>query len=180
MPVIEEALKQHTIKKETAAGFGGTVHDFAEKFAKYKLGLGELPEIKIDWPSEVTQGVNAFLSFFNANNVKFLEVERLVYSKEFGFCGIFDVLAEVNGELCLIDYKTSKSGHFPEYKAQIAAYKCAYTEETGVAIKKLIILHFSKDTGEFEIIDTTNSYEKDLKSFIACLTVKKWLKEIDK
>src|SRR3990167_5341572 len=66
LPVIEEALKQHTIKKETAAGFGGTVHDFAEKFAKYKLGLGELPEIKIDWPSEVTQGVNAFLSFFNA------------------------------------------------------------------------------------------------------------------
>jgi ATP-dependent exoDNAse (exonuclease V) beta subunit len=56
--------------------------------------------------------VLAFLKWKTDNDVEFLEVERLVYSKQYEYVGRFDLIAKVNGKKMLIDYKTSK-GFYP-------------------------------------------------------------------
>jgi ATP-dependent exoDNAse (exonuclease V) beta subunit len=100
---IIEACQQHKVKKKEACDIGTMVHNRAEAYAK-----GENPELPTD--EKVKNGVLAFLKWKTDNQVEFLEVERLVYSKKYEYVGRFDLIARVNGKKMLIDYKTSK--HF--------------------------------------------------------------------
>lgn len=177
LPIIDESLKQHEIKKQAAADTGSLVHAFAESFAKYKLGQGEQPIIDENWEENVGNGVMAFLDWFNENKVEFIETEKLLYSKKYQYVGTTDVVAKVNGEITIIDYKTSK-GIYSEQYYQLAAYWGAYEEETGKALNSGAILHFDKETGKptFKTIER-EELQKDFETFLACLTVKKREKE---
>ena len=42
-----------------------------------------------------------------------------------------------------------------------------------------MIIRFGKNTGDFEVVEL-EGYEADKKTFLACLTIKKRLKEIKK
>ena len=54
-------------------------------------------------------------------------VEQTVWSLEHGYAGTLDLLARVNGEVTLIDFKTSKA-IYAEYDLQSAAYQHALEE----------------------------------------------------
>ena len=75
-------------------------------------------------------------------------LEGSLYSKELGVAGTVDCIAEYEGELAVIDFKTSKAPKPREwidgYFVQAAAYACMYYELTGVAVKKLVIIRGSK------------------------------------
>ena len=179
-PVIEEALRQHQVKKEEAASIGSQTHEYAEKFGMSILNGQDLPEIDPDSDEKVKNGIDAFLQWFNAHNVKFKATERMLYSEENGYVGLTDAIAIVDGKNTLIDYKTSK-GIYSEYRYQIAAYCAAYEEETGDKLDQALIAHFNKDTGEFDtLVLTREDIEKDFKVFLACLEVKKREKELSK
>lgn len=177
LPIIDEALKQHEIKKQAAADTGSLVHAFAESFARYKLGQGEQPVIDENWEENVGNGVMAFLDWFNENKVEFIETEKFLYSKKYDYVGTTDVVAKVNDEIVIIDYKTSK-GIYSEQYYQLAAYWGAYEEETKLQLNRGAILHFDKETGKptFKIIER-EELQKDFETFLACLTVKKREKE---
>ena len=180
---IIEGSKQHTKFLKKAGDLGTQVHDWCEQFAKAKMNKTELPKIDKTFPKEVILGINAFLDWYNKNKVKFIEIERLVYSKKYDYCGFFDVLAKVNGKICLIDYKTYKENPdyefkgYPEHKFQVAGYIEAYEEETKKSIDKGTILYFDKITGKFKEMDCGNLKEHR-KTFLACLKVKKALVKI--
>ena len=181
-PVIEEALKQHTIKKEEAASLGSMVHDFCEQFSKFKSGKSLVcPEITADMPEGVVKGINAFLEWFMGHDVKFLESERLVFSRTNEFVGMLDAIAMVDGKKMLIDYKTSKNV-YNEHYYQVAGYKLAYEEEMGKNIEGCTILHFNKETGVFgdPIQRTQEDFEADAPVFLSLLTVKEREKELAK
>lgn len=182
LPVIDEAGRQHQIKKETAATAGSAVHKFAELYAQAKINSTPTPEIPEDESEQVINGIMAFLDWYSGNKVKFLETERLVYSRQYGFVGILDVVAEVNGSKILLDYKTAK-GIYTEMHYQLAGYRGAYDEEMdyikGDKLQGGMILHFNKETGEFAT--KTFDYEdhlKDYDTFLACLKVKQREKEL--
>ena len=168
--VIEEACKQHILRKEKAATIGTLVHSWCEKYAN-----GE----KLPMPKNknVLNGVIAFLKFAEEHKVKFIATEKLVYSKKHGFVGLMDVVYKEKGKLVAGDFKTSKSGHYPEYKFQLSAYRGADEEESKVKYDRSVILHFDKENGEFEAIEC-EEHEKDYKAFLACLDIKKRLKEL--
>ena len=71
-------------------------------------------------------------------------LEGSLYSKELGVAGTVDCIAEYEGELSVIDFKTSKAPKPREwidgYFVQAAAYACMYYELTGIAVKKLVII----------------------------------------
>ena len=71
-------------------------------------------------------------------------LEGSLYSKELGVAGTVDCIAEYEGELAVIDFKTSKAPKPREwidgYFVQAAAYACMYYELTGIAVKKLVII----------------------------------------
>jgi len=128
--IVDEALKQHTIKKDQAADIGSLVHAFAQSFAESKLHGTPTPEIPTDGDPKMIAGINAFLDWYIKHDVKFVDVEKVVYSKQHGYCGIFDAVAIVNGKKVIIDYKTSKRV-YNDHRYQIAGYRGAYEEEHG-------------------------------------------------
>lgn len=169
--VIEEACRQHQLRKEKAATIGSLVHDWAEKYINKEKPA--MPKNK-----NVLNGVIAFLKWVEYHKVKFIASEQMVYSRRKDYVGLFDALVKIKGKLCLIDFKTSK-GIYPEYRFQLAGYRYAYEEEHGKVIDKNIIAHFDKETGEFQTV-VCEDYEKDVKAFLGCLEIKKRLKQIDK
>ena len=83
----------------------------------------------------------------NINNIYALESS--LYSKQLGIAGTVDCIAEYNGELAVIDFKTSKKPKPKEwiehYFVQCAAYACMFYEVTGIPVKKLVILMACED-----------------------------------
>lgn len=76
------------------------------------------------------------------NNIYALEGS--LYSKQLGIAGTVDCIAEYDGELAIIDFKTSKKPKPREwiehYFVQCMAYGCMLYEITGIMVKKLVII----------------------------------------
>ena len=83
-------------------------------------------------------------------------IEQALFSKQLGVAGTVDCIAEFDGELAVIDFKTSKKPK-PEkwiqhYYVQCAAYACMLFEMTGIIVKKFVII-MSCENGEVEIYE---------------------------
>lgn len=179
LPVIDEAAKQHAVKKEEAASIGDMVHAYAESTAMACIHNRQIPDIPGDADPRLVAGINAFLNWYVSNEVKFVHAEKIVYSRSHGYVGIVDAIAQVNGRLMLIDYKTSKSV-YNEHRYQVAGYRQAYEEEHG-PLDGTLILHFDKETGECGVHELTDDdHRKDLPAFLACYALKKREKELSK
>ena len=99
-------------------------------------------------------------------------LEGSLYSKQLGIAGTVDCIAEYNGELSIIDFKTSKKPKPREwvehYFVQAMAYGCMFYELTGISIKKLVII-MACENGEcivYEEYDKTK-YIKLLQKYIS-------------
>ena len=133
----EEANK---INKQ-ATSRGTDLHSLVEN---YLYNIPELPKV---------QPLSEFLfkiaksQIDNIDNIHALESS--LYSKVLGIAGTVDCIAEYNGELAIIDFKTSKKAKPKEwiehYFVQCAAYACMFYEITGIAVKKLVILMACED-----------------------------------
>ena len=95
-------------------------------------------------------------------------LEGSLYSKQLGIAGTVDCIAEYNGELSIIDFKTSKKPKPREwvehYFVQAMAYGCMFYELTGIAIKKLVII-MACENGECVVYE-----EYDKEKYIKLLT----------
>jgi len=100
------------------------------------------------------------------NNIYALEGS--LYSKQLGVAGTVDCIAEYNGELAIIDFKTSKKPKPREwiehYFVQCMAYGCMLYELTGISVKKLVII-MSCENGECVVYE-----ERDKSKYIKLLT----------
>jgi genome maintenance exonuclease 1 len=94
-------------------------------------------------------------------------LEGALYSKELGIAGTVDCIAEYDGELAIIDFKTSKKPKPREwiehYFVQCMAYGCMLYELTGVSVKKLVII-MACENGECVIYE-----ERDKAKYIKLL-----------
>lgn len=132
--MVIEACGLHEVRKQEASDIGTEIHDWAEQYIKHKLKqkgsdgkvtpMSEMPEKK-----EVQIGVTAFLDWEKERKVKFVSTERVVYSKKHDFIGKMDIEAIVDGDLCLVDLKSS-NGLYNSVNMQTAAYVKADEEES--------------------------------------------------
>ena len=119
-----------------ATSRGTDMHTLTEYFLKNQ-----------DLPSDVLP-ISEFLfkiakaELNRINNIHALEGS--LYSKQLGIAGTVDCIAEYNGELAIIDFKTSKKPKPREwiehYFVQCMAYACMLYEVTGIMVKKLVII----------------------------------------
>ena len=76
------------------------------------------------------------------DNIHF--VEPFLYSNHLGMAGQCDCIAEFDGKLSVIDFKTSrrlkKHEQISNYFAQCAAYAVMYEELTGISINRTVVL----------------------------------------
>ena len=100
------------------------------------------------------------------NNIHALESS--LYSLKLGVAGTVDCIAEYDGELAIIDFKTSKKPKpkkwIEHYFVQCAAYACMLYELTGIAVKKFVIIMSCED-GECVVYE-----EYDKRKYIKLLS----------
>jgi hypothetical protein len=178
---IEIACKLHTKRKKEAADLGTQVHEWAEKYIKAKVK--ERPDIPMPKNERVLNGVLAFLKWVNEHRVKFLESERIIYSRKNKFIGTMDCVFTMGDEKHKIihvgDFKTS-SGIYDEMIFQVTAYEDAYREETGAECGDKYILRFDKETAEFEPYRIlAEDHKKDIAAFLGLMAAKKRLVELE-
>ena len=89
-------------------------------------------------------------------------IERTLYSEYFGIAGRVDCIAEYDGELAVIDFKTSDKikpeSWLENYFVQETAYACMYYEMTEIPVKKLITI-MTTPSGEVKVFDKRNKDE---------------------
>lgn len=109
------------------------------------------------------------------NNIYALEGS--LYSQYLGVAGTVDCIAEFDGELSIIDFKTSKQPKprdwIDGYFVQCCAYACMLHELTGLSVKKFVII-MTCENGEVEVYE-----EYDKVKYIKLLTqyIKKFVND---
>lgn len=90
----------------------------------------------------------------NINNIHALEAP--LYSDYLGLAGRVDCIAEYNGELAIVDFKTSakqkKEEWIEGYFVQCIAYAYMYYERTNIEVDKIVIIQACSD-GEVQIFE---------------------------
>ena len=116
---------------------GTSLHNLCESYIKNEEGFlqGELPYI-----AELFHTIEPILE--RIDNVQ--GVELALYSDQFGVAGRTDLIAEFDGKLSIIDYKTSnrtkKKEWCESYFAQGAFYAVAYEELTKIPVSQVVII----------------------------------------
>lgn len=85
----------------------------------------------------------AFEKWLEDNDVKVIENEKTVQSEKYKYAGTLDMLAEINGDLTVIDFKTGKD-LYPEVHLQLSAYKRA-CEESGHDVEETMAVLLNED-----------------------------------
>lgn len=148
--IFESSRIAHVKKKIDAGNYGTFMHDWIEKYIQN--GDNNLPVAPI-----LRESVNNFILWVKKNNVKFLVSEQIIFSKKYEYAGKLDTICMINGELYLIDWKTSNGIYPLEMGAQLAAYKLAREEEFGEEYKGIGIVRIDKVDGSLQIWKTENT-----------------------
>lgn len=93
--------------------------------------------------------------------------EQSLWSFQIGIAGSVDCIAEFDGELSIIDFKTSAKPKprewIEDYFVQCAAYACMLYEMKGIMVKKFVII-MTCENGEVEVYE-----ERDKRKYISLL-----------
>ncbi|MET9959318.1 hypothetical protein ABZ128_09550 [Streptomyces sp. NPDC006326] len=115
---IDYLKNAHRRTSKAAADLGSTAHDLFERQARGEVI--KLRHVHVD----VKPHVQWFDQFLQEIQPKFLHMEETVWSDTYGYAGSFDAIAEVDGEVVVLDWKTSKSV-YDSVALQLSAYRYA-------------------------------------------------------
>ena len=153
---------------KAATARGTDMHTLTEHYLKNE----DLPKVRpiSDFLFKISKG-----KLNKINNIYALEGP--LYSKELGIAGTVDCIAEYDGELAIIDFKTSKKPKprdwIEHYFVQCMAYGCMLYEMKGIPIKKLVII-MACENGECVVYE-----ERDKSKYIKLLSkyINKFVKD---
>jgi genome maintenance exonuclease 1 len=158
---VGEEVANNVTRKATSRGTD--MHSLVESY------------LKNDTPPEKILPISEFLfkiskpTLNRINNIHALE--QSLYSLQLGIAGTVDCIAEFDGELSIIDFKTSKEPKrrdwIEHYFVQCMAYGCMLYELTGISVKKLVII-MSCENGECVVYEEydKSKYIKLLSKYI--------------
>lgn len=198
--IVLEAKGAHKEKLDEAGDIGHMAHACLEDSINHAMQNDPERIVRslINIPADV-QAANAAGSGFNwmqKHNVRWLETESKIYSREHGYAGTMDGLAicdSCNDKACcpevfkdrlsLIDWKSSNYLKI-EYLFQTASYKHAKMEEhPELNILDTWILRLGKsdeEAGKFEPWHMTpKDYEEDFQGFLACLSLTRLVDSVE-
>ena len=98
-------------------------------------------------------------------------LETFLYSHYLGLAGRVDCIAEFDGELAVIDFKTStkekKEDWIESYFVQETAYAAMFLERSGIEVKKIVTI-IATEEGTTQVFEKYNldDYLQLLKSYI--------------
>ena len=158
---VEEANKISAY----STGRGNKYHKLVENFINNEHDTELYKEDTLVWDM-----FNASLEVLNnINNVYFQEAA--LYSDVLGLAGRVDCIAEYNGKLSIIDFKTSKKykkkEYLYDYYVQEVAYACMLLEQYNLKIEQLVtIVAVESGMPQVEIVPPKKEYLIRLEEYI--------------
>jgi|TARA_R100000482_G_C5128633_1_gene150397 genome maintenance exonuclease 1 len=157
--------------RRTSSLRGSKYHGIVESYLK-----GDLQKV------EKSEGLPAYLFGFARKDLDRIDnihcIEAPLYSNDLCLAGRVDCIAEFDGELAIIDFKTTgtlkQEAWLEKYFVQEAAYSYMYWERTGCEVKKLVTLSIAED-GQTQVvqkydkipyIDTLCEWIKEFRYFL--------------
>ena len=140
-----------------AARRGKSFHTLVEQYLK-----GETPSIRDVLPLGLFKLLKPYID--QIDNIHLLEA--IMYSKKLTVAGQVDCVAEYNGKLSVIDFKTAnkerQESWIDNYFLQTTAYAHMYEETFGTPIEQIVILIASEDGTTQAFVKNKADYEKEL------------------
>ena len=98
--------------------------------------------------------------------------ETPMFSDRLCLAGTVDLICEVDGELAVVDFKTSEKEKpeewLEDYFVQLSAYWAMFSEKTGFVPKKLVVILVGEN-GDVQIVERRNimNYLNRLKDYVS-------------
>ena len=144
-----------------AARRGKSTHKLVEQYLK-----GETPSERSVLPLGMFRLMKPYLD--QVNNIHM--IEQIMYSKKLTVAGQVDCIAEYNGKLSVIDFKTAnkerQESWIGNYFEQTTAYAVMYEELFGTPIEQIVILIAGEDGSMVPYIKEKKDYLPQLKKSI--------------
>ena len=160
---VGEGVAKHIM--ETAATIGTATHKIIEQYLN-----NETSNEKLLLPKAHLENIKPLLH--KIDNIHFLEVA--LFSDEMKTAGTCDCIAEYDGVLSIIDFKTSRkkkqNAWIQDYFLQGTAYALMYKEMSGLEIKQVVILITGEDGSIGEHVVNVDDYTQPLKEKLAVYT----------
>lgn len=146
--------------KQAAGDKGSKVHNAIEDILKGK-------EVKIDdkyvnnstgQPEELTvqeyECIMSFVAWLTETNPEVIATEYVVYDEAIGYAGTVDMKLKINGEIYIVDIKTSQQ-IWPEYELQLSAYRQAEPLAHKTAILQV---GYNRNKSKFKFTEIENKF----------------------
>lgn len=169
-------LRAYQREQQAALDIGSAAHKLVEYEIRKGLGqtVGRAPEV----PPKSLWAVMAVQDWFLAHQVKPLFVECQVFGG-LGYAGTFDLLAKVDGQVALIDWKVSKA-LYPEHDVQAAAYAQALEDMGHPAPAQVFVIRLPKEETETAVeVHEVADWRQHVPTFAAICAVWKWWRAAD-
>jgi PD-(D/E)XK nuclease superfamily len=167
----KEKANQRELQK--AGDIGSQAHKLIEWNLRASLmqDAGPSPHVT----DKATWAFMAWEDWKKSVNLKPIWIEQTVWSKRYGYAGTMDLLAEVNGKLTVVDWKTGKA-IYPEAYLQNAAYRHALREMGHGDPVQGIIVRLPKNTEdpEFEAQIVPEHEDSLFHTFLHTFELWKW------
>jgi hypothetical protein len=134
--VGEEVANKISLK---ASGRGTKLHNTVEKYL-----LNEMTDMKLQTiMPDIKEMFFDMRKIIDANIGDIYGIEQPLYSHKLKLAGRCDCIAEWNGELAIVDWKTASrtkdKDHIQNYFMQATAYAEMFEERTGKAIDTIVV-----------------------------------------
>lgn len=139
--------------RDSAADAGTLAHSFVEQHIKGIPDETILANVDGQEPDKRAEAAyRSYLTWERHTKLKIVEQETSMVSELHKFGGTLDAIGEIDGQLCLLDWKSSNA-LYRDMLVQIAAYKYLWEEVNFVKNKRLEggfhLCRFSKEHGDF-------------------------------
>lgn len=149
---------------QAAAVSGKSHHSICEDYLHNKLDLSKLDPFEMDNFEKVKASLDRI------DNIRC--VETSMFSRRLRVAGQTDVIADFDGELSVIDHKTSikekKEEWIYNYFLQEAGYAEMFYEHTGVRIKKIVTIISCRGLNKAQVfVKSTEDYLPALEKMVS-------------
>lgn len=167
--------------RDDAGNVGTRSHDVIERYINEWIETGKRREdirTLID-PSEdhrVFATARSAERFFNEHpGITPIASELLVGSEVVQAAGTLDFLVMWDGQLWILDWKTSNSAVHEEYAIQVATYKKLFEHMTGLKVAGCTVIGISKKYDTYTALDVASPYQAYL-AFLGVSKTYRWKK----
>lgn len=162
-----------------AATYGTRVHQALAQ-VNQALKAGQTPDLDAVHP-DLRLHVEAYLEWVRLTGARVIDVERLVVHERLRYAGTCDLLLELEGQLAVADFKTTRTGRTmlrPVYRLQLAAYQGALIA-AGEAVARRLAIQLPSDCPAMLRVEEYHRHRADWQAFRACLRLWEWQQRLE-